>query len=97
MHTLPRNGVVQMNTNYAFVLDTNKRQLKPCPPDRARHLLVLNKAAVFRMYPFTLILNKSIEDLPEPYLELRIDPGSKFTGFALVDHNSNAVVWAMEL
>lgn len=86
-----------MNTNYVFVLDTNKRQLKPCPPDRARHLLSKDKAAVFRRYPFTLILNKEAENLPEPYLELRIDPGSKFTGFALVDLNSNAVVWAMEL
>ncbi len=86
-----------MNTNYVFVLDTNKQRLKPCPPDRARHLLSQGKAAVFRRYPFTLILHKEVEKLPEPYLELRIDPGSKFTGFALVDINSNAVIWAMEL
>ena len=97
MQTLPSNGVVQMNTNYVFVLDTNKQQLKPCPPDRARHLLSQGKAAVFRRYPFTLILHKEVESPPIPYLELRIDPGSKFTGFALVDTGSNAVIWAMEL
>jgi len=44
-----------------------------------------------------LILHKEVESPPIPYLELRIDPGSKFTGFALVDTGSNAVIWAMEL
>ncbi len=97
MHTLPSNGDVQMNTNYVFVLDNNRQRLKLCPPDRARQLLSQQKAAVFRRYPFTLILKKEAEILPQPYLELRIDPGSKFTGFALVDLKSNAVIWAMEL
>jgi len=39
-----------------FVLDTNKTPLEPIHPGRARQLLKEEKAAVYRRYPFTLIL-----------------------------------------
>ena len=81
--------------NFVLVIDTNKQPLKPCTPKRARQLLNNKKAAVFRTYPFTLILKQAVA-VTAPCLELRIDPGSKFTGFALVNSN-NQVIWGMEL
>jgi len=44
-------------------------------------LLNAGKAAVFRWYPFTIILKKEVDN-PEP-LELKPDPGSQVTGIAL--------------
>ena len=52
---------------------------------------------MFKWYPATIILKKSVKELPLPYLELRIDPGSKFTGIALVEIETETIVWAMEL
>ena len=43
-----------------FVLDTNKQPLNPIHSGRARMLLSQGKAAVFRRYPFTVILNKEV-------------------------------------
>ena len=63
--------------NYVFVIDTQKKPLMMATPRRARELLNKGKAAIFRRYPFTLILKQEI-DAVKPSLELRIDPGSKF-------------------
>jgi len=80
-----------------FVLDTKKRPLNPVHPGRARILLSQGKAAVFKRYPFTIILNIAVEQpLVEP-LRLKIDPGSKTTGLALVNDASGEVVFAAEL
>ncbi|MEO0684291.1 MAG: RRXRR domain-containing protein, partial [Cyanobacteria bacterium J06649_11] len=48
--------------NYVFVLDTNKQPLNPITPKQARKLLEKSKAAVFRRFPFTLILKYSLEN-----------------------------------
>jgi len=45
-------------------------------------LLTSGKAAVFRVYPFTIILKREVIATPEP-IEIKIDPGSKTTGIAL--------------
>lgn len=83
-------------SNYIFLIDKNKTPLNPIHPAQARKLLDSRKAAVFRRYPFTLILKRVVEN-PNLYpLELKIDPGSKFTGIALVTDRGN-VIWAMEL
>ena len=81
--------------NYVFIIDTQKKPLMMATPRRARELLLQGKAAVFRRYPFTLILKNRVEEA-KPSLELRIDPGSRFTGFALVTPKCQ-VVWSMEL
>lgn len=73
-------------TNYVFVLDDSKKPLLPCKPSVARRLLASGKAAVFRRFPFTIILKKQCE-MPKRSLTLKIDPGSKFTGIALLDGN----------
>ncbi len=70
--------------NYVLVVDTDKRALSPCHPARARELLDKGKAAVWHRYPFTIILKRSVPDTePEPG-QVKIDPGSKTTGVALV-------------
>lgn len=69
-------------SNTIFVLDTNKKPLTPCRPLMARKLLTAGKAAVFRRYPFTIILKKAVDATPEPLI-LKLDPGSKTTGIAL--------------
>ncbi|MUG93039.1 endonuclease [Scytonema sp. UIC 10036] len=86
-----------MITNSVFVLSKNGKILKPTTPVRARFLQSQGKASCLRLFPFTLILDKDVDENVEPYLELRIDPGSKFTGISLVDLNKNEIVWAMEL
>lgn len=81
--------------NYVFITDTRKKPLMMATPRRARELLNKGKAAIFRRYPFTLILKQEVKAV-KPSLELRIDPGSGFTGFALVTPR-NQVIWGMEL
>jgi hypothetical protein len=80
-----------------FVLDTNKQPLNPVHPGRARMLLSLGKAAVFRRYPFTLILKKEVLTPTVEPLRIKIDPGAKTTGLALVNDNTGEVVWVAQL
>ena len=83
--------------SYVFVVDTNKQPPAPVHPGRARQLLTQGKAAVFRRYPFTIILKEALAAPPPQGLHLKIDPGSKVTGLALVNDSSGEVVWAAEL
>lgn len=79
-----------------FVLDTNKKPLNPVHPVQARRLLSQGLAAIFRRYPFTIILKKELIADVKP-LRLKIDPGAKITGLALVNDTTGEVVWAAEL
>lgn len=81
-----------------FVLDKNRQPLDPCHPARARELLKSGRAAVYRRYPFTIILNdRTVEDSETYPHRLKIDPGSKTTGFAVVNESTGRVVFAAEL
>ena len=80
-----------------FVLDTSKHPLEPVHPGRARLLLKEGKAAVYRRYPFTLILKQQVQQPAPGLLRLKIDPGARTTGLALVDDAKGEVVWAAEL
>jgi len=80
-----------------FVLDTTKRALNPVHPGRARLLLKQGKAAVYRHYPFTIILKRAVEHPALEALRVKIDPGSQTTGLAVVNDASGEVVWAAEL
>jgi 5-methylcytosine-specific restriction endonuclease McrA len=81
-------------SNFVFVLDTEKRPLTPCTAGVARSLLKAGKAAIYRRYPFTLILSKTVAASPKP-LELKLDPGSKVTGIAI--KQGNKVIFGAEL
>jgi 5-methylcytosine-specific restriction endonuclease McrA len=80
-----------------LLLDTTKQPLDPVHPGRARLLLKAGKAAVYRRYPFTLILKRQVNSPTVSALRLKVDPGAKTTGLALVDDASGEVVWAAEL
>jgi 5-methylcytosine-specific restriction endonuclease McrA len=83
-----------------FILDTNKQPLAPIHPGRARTLLSSGKAAVYRRYPFTIILRHAVDQpMHPPYqpLRIKIDPGSKTTGIAIVNEETGGVVFAAEL
>ncbi len=80
-----------------FVLSPERTPLSPCRPARARWLLTHQKAAVFRRYPFTIILKHAPLDAVVPVLRVKIDPGSTATGMAVVNDGTGEVVWAAEL
>ena len=73
------------------VLDTKKRVLEPCHPASARRLLSEGKAAVYKRYPFTIILKHEVVDPKTTDHTLSVDPGSKCTGLAITDSNQNIV------
>ena len=78
-----------------FVIDTNKQPQSPVHPGRARLLLKAGKAAVWRRYPFTIILKTAIKQPSFEPLRLKIDPGSQITGMALVQDATGEVVWPL--
>ena len=83
--------------NQVFVLDTTKQPLNPVHPGYARLLLKQGKAAVYRRYPFTIRLSRRVEQPILSPLRIKVDPGSKTSGLALVNDASGDVVWAAEL
>jgi hypothetical protein len=66
-----------------FVLDTQKHPLMPCTEKRARLLLERGRAVVVRLAPFTIRLKDRLGGATQP-LRLKLDPGSRVTGLALV-------------
>jgi len=76
----------------------NKQPLMPCHPARARKLLKKGKAAVYRRYPFTIIMTHRLCGDLQP-IEIKFDPGSRTTGIALVGHfdRGSEVIWAGNL
>src|SRR5215468_11050680 len=79
------------------VLDTTKKPLAPTTPRRARLLLKKGKAAVFRRFPFTIILKREIVNPSTPELNIKIDPGSKTTGVTILNQQSGKVVFSAEI
>src|SRR5258708_907894 len=67
-----------------FVLDQHKKPLMPCTPRRARRLLEQKRAVEHRLSPFTIRLkDRSVQQSTLQPVVLKIDPGSKTTGWAL--------------
>ena len=68
-----------------FVLDRRKKPLMPCTEKRARLLLGHGRARVHRLVPFTIrLVDRTVEQSTLQPLRVKIDPGSKTTGIALV-------------
>ena len=81
-----------------FVIDKNRKPLDPCTPARARILLAKGRAAVIRRFPFTIILKDRLaETTPVHEHRIKIDPGSKTTGVAIVQEETGKVVAAVEI
>jgi 5-methylcytosine-specific restriction endonuclease McrA len=83
---------------HVLVIDKNNKPLMPCHPARARELLKAGKAAVFRRFPFTIILKDRECGDAQP-VALKIDPGSRTTGVVLVAdfQSGKQVIWGAEL
>ena len=81
-----------------FVLDKNLKPLDPCHQARARELLDKGRAKVFRRYPFTIVLQDRVfEDSVTHSHRIKIDPGSKVTGIAVVQEETGRVTNALEV
>lgn len=83
--------------SWVFVIDQQRQPLAPIHPGRARFLLTAGHAAVWRRFPFTIIRKEVRPDTALQSLRLKIDPGSKTTGLAVLNDTSGQVVWAAEL
>ena len=85
-----------------FVLDKKKRPLMPCSEKRARLLLARGRAVVVRLAPFTVRLKDRLGGATQP-LRVKLDPGSKTTGIAVVredeqvEHETGAVKRAVHV
>jgi len=94
--TVARRDYCETIMDKVFVLDGNKTPLTPCYPARARKLLKNQKAAVFRMKPFTIILKRIVEKpVVAEAIEFKVDPGSKTSGIVVTINQD--VVFAMNL
>jgi hypothetical protein len=81
-----------------FVLDRNRKPLDPCSTGTAWKLLKRGRAAVFKRFPFTIILkDRTLEESVVHPHRLKIDPGSKITGMAVIQEESGRVVAATEV
>ena len=68
-----------------FVLDNHGKALMPCTEKRARLLLARGRARVHRLVPMVIrLIDRQIDNCALQPLRLKIDPGSKTTGLALV-------------
>ncbi len=81
-----------------FVLDRNLKPLDPCHQARARELLNKGRAQVFKRCPFTIVLpDRTLEESTTHPHRIKIDPGSKTTGFAVVQEPTGRVTNALEI
>lgn len=81
-------------SNFVLVIDTNRTPLLPCNQGVARSLLNSGKASVFRKFPFTIILKKEVNSCVDT-MTIKIDPGSKTTGVAVL--HGDRVLFGMEI
>ena len=80
-----------------FLVDSQRQPLDPIHPGWARRLLSSGQAAVLRRYPFTLILKKTMLEPEVQPLRIKLDPGSKTTGIAILNEKTGEMVFAAEL
>ena len=75
-----------------FVLDSRKKPLMPCSNKRARLLLERRRARVHKLYPFTIrLVDRTVEESKTQEVQLKIDPGSRVTGIAIVREDSEVL------
>ncbi|ABM39683.1 RNA-guided endonuclease IscB [Polaromonas naphthalenivorans] len=73
-----------------FVLDRGGQPVMPCSEKRARLLLQSKRARVHRVMPFTIrLIDRSQTDCLLQPLRLKLDPGSRVTGLAVVREKPN--------
>lgn len=80
-----------------LVVDHERKPLMPCTPARARILLKWGRAAILRRFPLVLILKEARPTAAVEPLRVKLDPGSKTSGIAVINDRSGEVVWAAEV
>jgi len=81
-----------------FVLDKRKKPLMPCSEKRARKLLKAGRARVHRLIPFSIrVVDRNVSDCELQPLKIKLDPGSKTTGIALVREEERVEVATGEI
>lgn len=77
-----------------ITLDKRKKPLGVCTERRARILITKGRACVYRYFPFTIIIKDRDTRTEEPSgtYRVKIDPGAKHTGIAVVRNEDRAVV-----
>jgi len=83
--TRPVRALFEEKDVGVFVLDRIGKALMPCSEKRARLLLERGRARVHRVLPFVIrLVDRSAGSCTFQPLRLKLDPGSKVTGMALV-------------
>lgn len=78
-----------------FVIDKRRRPLMPCSEKRARQMLTRRRAVVHKLQPFTIRLKDRIGGNVQ-IVRVKIDPGSRYTGVAVVrETRRNTVVLSL--
>jgi len=68
-----------------FVLDRRGNPLMPCSEKRAKLLLARGRARVHRLLPFVIrLVDVRMQDCALQALRIKLDPGSRVTGMAVV-------------
>ncbi len=81
-----------------FVLDKNGMALMPCSEKRARLLLERGRARVHRVMPFVIrLVDRKVDSCQFQELRIKLDPGSKITGIALVREVERAAISVLNL
>ena len=81
-----------------FVLDRSGTPLMPCSEKRARLLLGRGRARVHRLIPFAIrLVDRHAASSTFQPLQIKLDPGSKTTGVALVRINDQTSVASGEV
>ena len=75
-----------------FVLDRSKKPLDMISHAKARILLKNKQAVVHKIYPFTIRLKDNSAVLKDRSYTVKIDPGSRTTGVAIVDDKDSVVM-----
>lgn len=81
--------------NWVFQINGDKQPLDMIRPKRTRELQSKGKAATFRTFPYVVIRTQQIDNPVTKSYTLKIDPGSKWTGFAI--QCGADIVFRMEL
>lgn len=77
-----------------FVLDKSKKPLDMITNAEARILLKNKQAVIDKVYPFTIRLKDNSCGSKDRAYTVKLDPGSKHTGIAIVDDNNQVVMLA---
>lgn len=82
-----------------IALDKNKRPLGFITERRCRKLFEQKRTVMYRMFPVVVIIKdvdaRKIENLPA--FRIKIDPGSKYDGIAVIDEKDNRIMFAMQI